>query len=204
MPREMTKTEIREFSVAPQAASRGPERLQAWFDRCRKVSGLPCPMSTVVFDWFDPDNRWDDEQLLAALTASIQARQAVPPEFIDIGKNAFAWHNIDAELAQLTCDPTDDRDGVPGMAAQSASISALTITSAHLTFELEVSGDSLLGQIIPALAGTIEVQTRAGIIATIRVGDAGSFSIKPIPASPFRLHGRTADGSDVLTGWILV
>ena len=68
-------------------------------------------MSTVVFDWFDPDNRWDDEQLLAALTASIQARQAVPPEFIDAGKNAFAWHNIDAELAQLTGDTTDDWDG---------------------------------------------------------------------------------------------
>ena len=71
-------------------------------------------MSTVIFDWFDPDDGWDDEQLLAVLTASMQARQAVPPGFIDIGKNAFAWHNIDAELAQLTGAPTDDWDGAPG------------------------------------------------------------------------------------------
>jgi hypothetical protein len=71
-------------------------------------------MGTMIFDWFGPDDRWDDEQLLAVLTASIQARQAVPPEFIEIGKNAFAWHNIDAELAQLTGAPTDDWDGAPG------------------------------------------------------------------------------------------
>ena len=42
------------------------------------------------------------------------------------------------------------------MAAQGASISALTITSAHLTIELAVSGDSLLGQIIPALEATMD------------------------------------------------
>ena len=30
--------------------------------------------------------------------------EAVPPEFVEAGKNAFAWHNIDAELAQLTYD----------------------------------------------------------------------------------------------------
>jgi hypothetical protein len=27
-------------------------------------------------------------------------------------------------------------------------------------------------------------------------------SVKPIPASPFRLRFRTGDGIDVLTGWI--
>jgi hypothetical protein len=71
-------------------------------------------MSTMIFDWLDSDDSWDDEQLLAVLTASMHARQAVPPEFIDIGKNAFAWHNIDAELAQLTGAPTDGWDEAPG------------------------------------------------------------------------------------------
>ena len=45
---------------------------------------------------------WDDEELLAALRQALTARRAVPPEFVEAGKNAFAWHNIDAELAQLT------------------------------------------------------------------------------------------------------
>ena len=68
-------------------------------------------MMTMIFeDWFDPPDRWDDEQLLAALKASIQVRQAIPPALIEAGKNAFAWHNIDAKLAQLTSDPTQDWD----------------------------------------------------------------------------------------------
>ncbi len=47
---------------------------------------------------------WDDEELLAALRQAHRARQAVPPEFVEAAKSAFAWHNIDAELAQLTYD----------------------------------------------------------------------------------------------------
>ena len=40
-----------------------------------------------------------DEQLLAALGEALRARQAVPEWFVETGKNAYAWHNIDAELA---------------------------------------------------------------------------------------------------------
>ena len=47
-------------------------------------------------------NGWDDERLLAALGEALKASQAVPSWFVETGKNAFAWHNIDAELAQLT------------------------------------------------------------------------------------------------------
>jgi hypothetical protein len=148
-----------------------------------------------------PDN-WDDERLLPALKESLRARRAVPPEFIEAGKNAYTWHNIDAELAQLTYDSTRDLDNVPSLRSETASIRALTFTSAHLTIELEVSDDSLLGQAIPAREGTVEIHSRAGAITTIPVDRSGSFAIRPIPASPFRLRCHTAEGTDVLTGWI--
>jgi hypothetical protein len=32
----------------------------------------------------------------------MKARRAVPSWFIESDKNAYAWHNIGAELAQLT------------------------------------------------------------------------------------------------------
>lgn len=145
---------------------------------------------------------WDDEQLLAALKESLGARQAVPPEFVELGKNAYAWHNIDAELAQLTYDSTNEHAGVPSMRSEPASIRALTFTSAHLTVELEVNEDSMLGQVIPTQEGTIEIQTRTGPITTIQVDEVGCFAIRPIPDNPFRLHCHTTDDSDVLTGWI--
>lgn len=145
---------------------------------------------------------WDDEQLLAALREALGADENVPPEFIELGKNAYAWHNIDAELAQLTYDSIREPDHALSLRAEAASIRALTFTSAHLTIELEVSEDSVLGQVIPAQSGMIEIQGREGTTATTEADEVGCFLIRPIPDSPFRLRFRTADDTDILTGSI--
>jgi hypothetical protein len=143
----------------------------------------------------------DDDELLAALGEAIQAREEVPEWFVETGKNAYAWHNIDAELARLTYDSSRDRDAVAMVRSEAASIRALTFTSAQLSIELEVTGGSLVGQIIPPRAGTLEVHTTAGV-ASSPVDEIGCFAVTPIPNSPFRLRCRTEDGTDVLTGWI--
>jgi hypothetical protein len=147
---------------------------------------------------------WDDDQLLAALGEAIRAREAVPEWFIEMGKNAFAWHNIDAELAQLTYDSSVDQPEAAVTRSETASIRALTFTSEHLTLELEVTEDSLLGQLLPPRAGELEIHTRAGEISTTEVDEIGCFSVDPIPDGPFRLRCHTADGTDVLTGWITI
>jgi hypothetical protein len=147
---------------------------------------------------------WDDERLLAALSEAMKARAAVPSWFIETGKNAFAWHNIDAELAQLTYDSNEDQLEAVAMRSETASIRALTFTSDHLTLELEVTGNSLLGQIFPARAGVLEIHTRAGEISTTEVDEIGCFSVDPIPGVPFRLRSGASDGTQVLTGWITI
>ena len=149
-----------------------------------------------------PD-RGDDEQLLAALGEALRARQEVPEWFVETGKNAYAWHDIDAELAQLTYDSeTDAAMGhVAAVRSETASIRALTFTSARLSIELEVAEGSLLGQIIPPRAGTLEIHTTGGVTSS-PVDEIGCFAVSPIPSSPFRLRCRTEDGTDVLTGWV--
>jgi hypothetical protein len=147
---------------------------------------------------------WDDERLLVALGEAIKARQAVPSWFVETGKNAFAWHNIDAELAQLTYDSNEDKREAAVVRSETASVRSLTFTSAHLTVELEVAASSVLGQIIPPRGGTLEIHTKAGTITTTEMDEIGCFAVDPIPDSPFRLRCRTADGADVLTGWIVL
>ena len=149
-------------------------------------------------------NGWDDERLLVALGEAIRERQAVPSWFVETGKNAFAWHNIDAELAQLTYDSEVDLREVAVVRSETASIRALTFTSAHLTMELEVTEDSIMGQVIPPRAGTLEIHTKAGTITTTEMDEIGCFAVDPIPATPFRLRCHTADGTDVMTGWIVL
>lgn len=146
---------------------------------------------------------WDDEELFTALRQAISARQAVPPEFVTAGQNAFAWRNIDAELAQLTFDSTRDVGLATSTRAEAASVRALTFTSAHLRIELEVTDDSLLGQLVPVQSAVIEVQTRAGTHTEVASDEIGCFSIHPPPVGTFRLRCRAA-GLDVLTGWVTV
>jgi hypothetical protein len=144
----------------------------------------------------------EDEELLVALRQAVHARESVPAEFVAAAKNAFAWHNIDAELAQLTYDSTRDLDPAPSTRAETASIRALTFTSAHLTIELEVTPDSLIGQIVPGEPGTIKVQPKVGAEATVTADEIGLFAIEPIPSGSFRLHCRTDSGFETVTGWI--
>jgi hypothetical protein len=145
---------------------------------------------------------WDDEELLAALRQAHRARQAVPPGFVEAAKSAFAWHNIDAELAQLTYDSYRETADATRARAEAASIRNLTFTSASLSIELEVAEDLLLGQVIPPQAATIKLQPRTGVETAAVADEIGCFSIDPIPSGPFRLRCRTAAGIDVLTRWI--
>lgn len=150
---------------------------------------------------------WDDEGLLAALRESSQARQEVPSWFTQMGQSAFAWHNIDAQLARLTYDSSRDQD-LEGVVrsidtrSERASIRALTFTSVRLSIELEVGTDSLIGQIIPPRQGTVEHQDKDGETTTGPIDEIGCFLIQPVPRGSFRLRCRTQDGIDVMTNWI--
>ncbi len=142
--------------------------------------------------WFD-----DDDQLGATLR---EARE-VPPRFVDIGRGALAWRNVDAELAALTFDSAAESEPA-GTRAEPAIVRALTFTSGELTIELEVADDALLGQVVPPRAGEIEVQSPSGPSRTAPIDDVGWFAIRPKPVGMFRLQVRSTDGPAVLTEWI--
>ncbi|HLK00603.1 MAG TPA: hypothetical protein VKU39_11940 [Streptosporangiaceae bacterium] len=152
---------------------------------------------------------WEDERLLDALRESQRARQDVPPWFTQAGQGAYAWHDIAAQLARLTYDSDHDQEleGVmrsAGMRSEAASIRALTFTSARLSIELEVTADSLVGQIIPPRQGTVEQQAMSGETAIVPIDEIGCFYLQPVPTGSFRLRCKTGDGVDVVTNWFVV
>jgi hypothetical protein len=147
----------------------------------------------------------DDDALIAALRQAIAARRAVPDEVVAAARNAFAWRDldtdIDAELARLTYDSVAPAE--PAMTrAEPATIRALTFTSSLLRIELEVTDDTLLGQVVPAQRADVEVQDAAGGVRQVAADEIGCFWIQPIPPGRFRLHCRTASGTDISTGWV--
>jgi hypothetical protein len=145
----------------------------------------------------------DDDQLLAALDEALRAEHAVPRAFVEAGKATYTWHDIDAELAALTYDSAVDTGALEAVTrADPAPLRALTFASAELTIELELTSAALLGQVVPAQPGEVEVRSADGRIVTAPIDEIGTFVIRPLPSGSFRLHCRTATGTKVLTDWI--
>jgi hypothetical protein len=147
------------------------------------------------------DDGWDDDVLLAmALRQAVRARSQIPPELVEAIKNEYTWHTIDAELAELTFDSSREPEAIACTRSESASLRALTFTSGRLTIDLEVTEDSLIGQVMPPGQGTMEAQNRDGATVTAPVDEIGCFLFQPIPPGPFRLRYRN-HGTDLVTGW---
>jgi hypothetical protein len=150
----------------------------------------------------EPDLWSDDERLLAELTEAVRAADEVPGHFVDAAKAAFAWRTIDAELARLSYDSLDDEQTRMATRADEAAVRALTFMADRLTVELEITAESVLGQVVPAQPGQLLVQIGTGQQLTGSIDEIGCFVVEPVPTGPFRLHCRTAHGDEVRTGWI--
>lgn len=149
----------------------------------------------------------DDDQLLAVLDDALADARAVPAGFVDAGKAAYAWRTVDAELAALTYDSAKDADLAGAIRAESATLRALTFASAELTIELDLTPETLLGQISPVQAGRVtayagDAGPGAAEIGTAEIDELGFFTLRPVPDRPFRLLCRTSSGTTVLTGWV--
>ena len=144
----------------------------------------------------------DDDRLLAELGEAVRAASEVPASFIATGKAAFAWRNVDAELAALSYDSATSAAELAGTRADRATLRTLTFVASLLTIELEVTPDALLGQVVPPQPGEIEVQARDGQRRTTSVDEVGWFTFRPGPAGLCRMLLRTGSGDTVLTEWV--
>jgi hypothetical protein len=145
----------------------------------------------------------DDERLLTALGEAVRARREVPARFVEIGKAAFAWHNVDAELAALAYDSAAG-ELAAGTRAEPAELRALTFVASRLTIEIEVAPDALLGQLVPPQQGAVELHGRDGIATTTMADDVGWFAIRPLPSGLFRLRVRPDGGAAIVTEWVML
>lgn len=142
----------------------------------------------------------NDDQLLAELSEALHAADEVPAGFIAAGKAAFAWRTIDAELAALA-DEVPSHEALAGTRTEHAAVRALSFRAAEFSIELEVTGEAILGQVVPPRSGRVEVQSRTGVEHETVVDESGWFTIRPLPRTMFRLHLQT-DSGDVVTEWI--
>ncbi len=122
----------------------------------------------------------------------------VPDELRQVALEAYALHDLDARIAELTFDSLLDALPVRGSGEVPRM---LTFQAGDLTVDVEVSGDGLLGQVMPPQPARIEVLHGPRPGARLTADDLGRFASQAPPAGPFALRLRT--GSDVVvTEWL--
>jgi len=154
-----------------------------------------------------------DEQLVGELRAFFAEVDPVPPLVIELATASLGWRRLDAELAELLSDSALEEESVALARSSGAAVRAVTFGSGELTIDLEVHSDdhgrTLLGQLSPPVATTIEVQTAtdAPASAEAQADRLGRFRVRLPSGGPIRLRVLGEGGSSrppVETSWITV
>ena len=88
-----------------------------------------------------------------------------------------------------------------GLRAGPGQPRVLIFTAAHLSLELEVMADRVVGQIVPPGPGEVVVETPDGTTFRIEADDIGFFDFAGLPRGQVRLRCETPDGN-LVTDWV--
>jgi hypothetical protein len=146
----------------------------------------------------EPEDELENE--LRRLAARVDP---VPPELLRAAAGAFAWRDIDAELAELVFDSLAETDAM--LVRGSPDRRLLSFAGGGLTVDVEVTATgperTVMGQIVPPRRGQVELR-RGQDTVTVEADELGRFRSGPLPPGPLSLRLRTEDGAPVVTDWL--
>lgn len=145
---------------------------------------------------------WDDDELLVELQEALREQGPVPERVIEAGRAAFTWLTIDAELerAGLVFDSLEET-GAGVRAAGSGTRRTLMFDSGSFAVEMEVDGRSVIGQLVPPAAGTVELMTPGGLVGSAPADELGCFQLELPAHGPVRLRCRAGE-AELVTDWV--
>ncbi|HEX4060444.1 MAG TPA: hypothetical protein VHY58_05405 [Streptosporangiaceae bacterium] len=151
-----------------------------------------------------PDDRTVEEEIRRAAARL----DPVPPELMQAATDAFAFRDLDAELAELVFDSLLDADSAT-LVRSSGDRRMVSFKTAELTIDIEVSRTGsdrqVMGQIMPPGPATVEIRHRNGV-STVDADELGRFSSAELRAGPLSLRLRQAGqpGPVVVTDWVAI
>ncbi|MFP5346145.1 MAG: hypothetical protein ACLGIA_03850 [Actinomycetes bacterium] len=141
----------------------------------------------------------DDEHLLAELGQALAAGAPDSEKMTRDGYAAFTWRTVDAELAVLGYDSLlDDHVVVRGVATVPRR---LVFDAADTSLEIEISGNQILGQLVPPRPAEITVVSLSGESASATADEAGCFTAAVPGDGPFRVRS-TSGPTTLLADWV--
>ena len=151
-----------------------------------------------------PDDEGPGDAEFGADLLEEELRQAaavldpLPAELLQVAMDAYALHDLDARIAELTFDSLVDAIPVRGVEDPPRM---LTFRAGELTVDVEVTDDGLLGQVLPPQSAHIEVLGGPAAAHPLTVDGMGRFTAATPPSGPFALRLR-AGGDVIVTEWL--
>ena len=146
----------------------------------------------------------ENDELEAELRRLAARVDPVPPELLRGAVEAFAWRDIDAELAELVFDSLAELDEAV-LVRGSPERRMLSFAGGGLTIDVEVTATgparTVMGQIVPPRRGQVDLR-RPGDTVTIEADELGRFRSGPLAPGPLSLRLRTEEGAPVVTDWL--
>lgn len=146
----------------------------------------------------------DDAKLLRRISAMFDHHDPVPDAVTVAARSAFAWRDLDVQLAQLI-----DAEQLVGSATRAhGEHRLLTFEAPGVTVAIEATeingARKLIGQLVPSGAHHIalETVTQTGQQLTAPVDHLGRFTLSAVPAGLIRLRCTLPDGAQVVTEWV--
>lgn len=147
----------------------------------------------------DPGDDFDTGLLEEELRQAAAVLDPLPPALLQIAVDAYALHDLDARVAELTFDSLVDAIPVRGATDVPRM---LTFNAGEVTLDVEVTAEGLMGQVLPPQSARIEVLGGPQSATTpLTADDMGRFTADTPPSGPFALRLHTG-GDVVVTEWM--
>ena len=148
-----------------------------------------------------------DDELEQKLRRLADDQEPVPAELIRAAVDAFAWRDIDAELAELVYDSLADSDEA-SLVRGSSGQRLVSFAAGDMTIDVEVTSAgperTVMGQIAPPQPATVDIRCPKDTV-TVEADELGRFRSGPLPHGPASLRLRPPSGDEgpqIVTDWI--
>jgi hypothetical protein len=147
----------------------------------------------------EPEIFHDDDALLAALKEALDGAHHSQQELLLANaQDAFTFATLDEELASLVYDSLLEQDLVSTRAADEHR--TVVFESEALSMEIEITGGTLFGQIVPEGVREVTVEGPDGFTRQVTTDELGCFTLQ-LPAEGAIRFRISRTGSTTVTEW---
>ena len=144
-----------------------------------------------------------EQRLLSLLHRGLDQSDPSPADVNEFAKAALSWRTIDADLAQLSYDSSEESNSVSVRGVATSRLLAFEAGELTIDLEHEPLSGHLLGQLEPAGQMTVELHVLDTVLIT-ESDELGRFSFEGIQSGPFALVIRLEGDEVVKTEWVIL